>query len=295
MWFANCDCGNHLESTRLHSYPLSCTQPWRCLQFEVKLFPINPFHWTNMATRLSFEQSRTFCYKEHQAQIKAKETRTHHHTNWKSRISTLKDIPDDVCKLWIRIIGSRSNRIFLVLILPAPFAISISSSWWNLPSWWAGPHLPHPFNTSSSSPRVANQNRVLKVKAYPSGWGIKFMDSKSKLVKSAILSTRHLVGSTHVGNFRILYASEPASQETRRAWWSQWLWGGHFRLRYQVHTSRSHQLSCLDLAALLWCNSARLSETWFSNKWLWANWNSVEKIDTAWLKWTIVKESFVDI
>jgi hypothetical protein len=36
-------------------------------------------------------------------------------------------------------------------------------------------------------------------------------------------------------------------------------------------------LSCLDLAALFWCNSARLSETWFSNKWLWANWNSVEK------------------
>jgi hypothetical protein len=66
----------------------------------------------------------------------------------------------------------------------------------------------------------------LKVKACPSGWGIKFMDSKSKLVKSAILSTRHIVVPTHLGNSRMLHASEPASQETRPAWWSQWLWGG---------------------------------------------------------------------
>ena len=60
MWFPNCDCRNHLESTRLHSYPLSCTGPWRCLQalwswiwlksFEVIGVPVNPFHWTNMAT-----------------------------------------------------------------------------------------------------------------------------------------------------------------------------------------------------------------------------------------------------
>ena len=153
MWFANCDCGNHLESTRLHSYPLSCTRPWRCLQFEVKLFPINPFHWTNMATRLSFERSRIFCDKEHQAQIKAKETRTHHHTNWKSRISTLKDVFDDVGTL--QDIGSLSNCIFIV-ILPPPCAISISSSCRNVPSWRLGLHLSHPFNLSSSSPRVAN-------------------------------------------------------------------------------------------------------------------------------------------
>ena len=63
----------------------------------------------------------------------------------------------------------------------------------------------------------------------PSGWGIKFMDSKSKLVKSAILSTRHSIGPpTRAGNSRILHASEPAVQETRPAWWSQWLW---WRLR----------------------------------------------------------------
>ena len=238
MWFPN--CGNHLESTRLHSYPLSCTRPWRCLQalwswiwlksFEVMLFPLHPFHWTNIATRLSFEQSRIFCDKEHQAQIKAKETRTHHHTNWKSRIFTLKDVFDDAGTL--RDSGSLSNRILkfsTILHSASKCAISIVSSCRNGPSWRSGPHLSHPFDASSSLPRVANQKRVLKVKAYPSGWGIKFMDSKSKLVKSAILSTRHVLGPTDLGNSRMLHASEPTSQETRPAWWSQWLWGAQAR------------------------------------------------------------------
>ena len=43
------------------------------------------------------------------------------------------------------------------------------------------------------------------------------MDSKSKLVKSAILSTRHIVAPTHVHNSRMLHASEPAVHETRPA------------------------------------------------------------------------------
>ena len=119
------------------------------------------------------------------------------------------------------------NRIFNFLLLPA-FAISISSLCWNVPSWRLGPHRSHPFNSSSSSPRVAKngfwRSRHTPVDEESNFW------IQSKLVKSAILSTRHVVGPTHARNSRILYASQPAVQEAGPDWWSQWLWGGYFRL-----------------------------------------------------------------